>query len=106
MAGIALFNVLMDSSRKVQPPPKKQQFHAPPLPDATTSLLDALLSSTTQMIDSMIVAEAATMVLAQALATYDNGSALQNWLGFVPDLMTSFDRLPFNAPVRGDRQHL
>jgi WS/DGAT/MGAT family acyltransferase len=106
VAGIALFNVLMDTSRKVAPIPKKEPFQAPPLPDATTSFVEALLSSTTQMMDSMLLAEAAAMGLAQAMVTNDARGTVENWLGYVPDLMTSFDRLPFNAPVLGPRQHL
>jgi diacylglycerol O-acyltransferase / wax synthase len=106
VAGIALFNVLMDTTREVPPLPKKKPFHAPPLPDAATSFIDALLSSTTQMMDGMLLAEAATIGLAQALVGNHARTAVENWLGFVPDLMTSLDRLPFNAPVLGPRQHL
>lgn len=105
VAGIGLLNLVLDASPLVARLPRKQPFHAPPLPDAAQSLADALVSSTSLLIDSVLAAQSAALDLAQALVGNQAPAALQQWLGLVPDLAISMDRLPFNAPCRGPRRH-
>ncbi len=106
VSGVALLNLVLDASPQVAPLPRRQPFQPPPLPDATTSLMDALVSSTSEAIACLLEAQAAAMNLVQALIGNHAPEAVQQWAGMVPDLMKSMDRLPFNAPCLGPRQHI
>ena len=106
VSGVALLNLVLDASPEIAPLPRKQPFAPPPLPDATASLMDALVSSTSEAIACLLEAQAAAMNLVQAMVANQAPAAVQQWAGMVPDLMKSMDRLPFNAPCLGPRRHI
>jgi WS/DGAT/MGAT family acyltransferase len=105
VSGIGLLQLVLDSQRKSARPPKAEPFHAPPLPGATESFLDALISTPFEALDGVLGIQSAFLDVAQALVGNQALAALSTLAGLVPDLATSLDRYPFNAPCRGPRQH-
>lgn len=105
VSGVALLQQVLDSKRTAGRLPKPQPFHVPRLPGATESLLDALISSPFEALDGLLSAQSALLDAGEALLRNQALAALPTLAGLLPDLLASLDRLPFNAPCRGPRQH-
>jgi len=101
VAGIAVLNSFFDSTP--QAASSEQQQDIPKLPDAGSSLVDALLSSYSEMFERFLSMESAVLNIAEGLAT-QGMSALDQLVRFVPELLGSVDRLPFNKPCLGPRK--
>lgn len=106
VAGVGLLKVILDPTPRIPRLPRRRPFQAPPLPDPKLSAIDALLSSSAELVERILSAQSAALNIAQVLASEYALPALQQLLGFLPDMMASLDRLPFNAPVGGPRKHI
>jgi diacylglycerol O-acyltransferase len=104
IAGVALINVLLDRSPKPPRLPKKQTFVAPPLPDAATRVISALVSSYDSITSRMLNAQSAALNVAQALMSDLPATSPEQIARMLPELFLPVERLPFNKPVLGPRK--
>ena len=103
VSGVGLLNVMLDPSLK---PPKKSRkaFHAPPLPGPATSMVDALASAYSEMVERVLSAQTAALNIAQALVSDQAFRGFDQLTRLVPELMMPVERLPFNQPCLGPRK--
>jgi len=101
VGGIGILNTFFDPTAK-QPSGNPQQ-DVPQTPDAGSSLVDAVLSSYEEMFDRILSMESAVLNIAEGLVE-QGVPGLQHLLQFVPELLGSVDRLPFNKPCLGRRK--
>jgi diacylglycerol O-acyltransferase / wax synthase len=102
ISGVALMNLLMDKTPKPPRFPKKQPFHAPPLPNAGSRLLDAVLTSYSEISNRMLSVQRDALDLAKALLDGTPFGSLDQFPGAMP--FWRVERLPFNKPVLGPRK--
>lgn len=101
VAGVGVLNAFFNSI--VEAPASNQHQAVPPLPDDGTSLVDAILSSYSEMFDRILSIESAVLNIAEDLVN-QGLPALKQLLRFTPELLGSVDRLPFNKPCPGRRK--
>ncbi len=104
VAGVALMNILLDTTPKPPRLPKIQPFEPPPIPDAATRALAALLSSYDSFTTRMLKAQSAALNVAQALISDLPATSPDELARLLPELFLPVDRLPFNKPVLGPRK--
>jgi diacylglycerol O-acyltransferase len=104
VAGVALVNVLLDASPKPPRLPRKQPFEAPPLPDAASRLLSALIGSYADMSNRLLNAQSAVLDVAKAMFVDLPAVAPDQLARLLPECFLPVERLPFNKPVLGPRQ--
>ena len=103
MAGVALMNIIMDSSPEHSSFPPKKPFHPPPPALAGTSLVDALLSSYFQTVSRVLSMQSAALdVAAGVLRDMLQGSLAQP-VGIGPETLRPLEPFPFKAPSLGPR---
>lgn len=95
VGGVGLLYMLLGSAPP--PPSSGQPFEAAPLPKPRTSLLDGILSSYSEMFERLISMNSAALNVAEAVVK-QGVPALDQLFTFVPELLGSVDRLPFNRP--------
>src|SRR5579871_2699079 len=88
VAGVGLLNILLDVTPQASPLPKRQAYHAPPLPSPERSLADALLSAYSEGLTRMFSAQSAALNIAEALA---GDQAIRGWdrlSRMIPELLS------------------
>ncbi len=103
VSGVGLMNVMLDPAL-ASPKPKKTPFHAAPLPGPGTSLLDALVSSYSEMVERIVSAQSAALNIAEAVVSDQALTGFSQLTRLIPELLTPVERLPFNQPCRGPRK--
>ena len=105
VSGVGIINVMLSTSREYEPPPKaKQSFRPSPLPDAGTTLLEALVNSYSEITGRILSAQASALDVAQALSSEQGLRGWNQLANLMPETLKPIDRLPFNQPVRGPRK--
>ncbi len=109
VAGVALMNVLFDTSREPSAAAKgKTKFESDPAPDPTTRLLSTLLNSYAEMSGNLLSAQSAALDLARAILGNNPTSSVEQLLRLVPEFAAPvellYERLPFNKAVLGPRK--
>lgn len=104
VSGVGLLNVMLDPNLGSGKLPHEKPFHAPPLPAPGTSLVDALASSYSEMIERILSAQTAALNIAQALVSDQAVNGFSQLARLVPELLTPVERLPFNQPCLGPRK--
>jgi diacylglycerol O-acyltransferase len=104
VSGVGLLNVMLDPTIRTPKKSKKKAFHPPPLPGPATSMLDALASSYSEMVERMLSAQTAALNLAEALVSDETRAGFDQLTRLIPELLTPVERLPFNQPCLGPRQ--
>jgi diacylglycerol O-acyltransferase len=122
MAGVGLLNVIMDPSPEVRPLPEKKRFHAPRRRNASTLLLDGLVTSPFSLAQWVLTAQRELLnVFQNVLGTGHESQASNTHLqpGFNSDepilpvnefprlmleLTAGTQRLPFNIVCRGPQK--
>ncbi|MBZ5609437.1 MAG: wax ester/triacylglycerol synthase family O-acyltransferase [Acidobacteriia bacterium] len=103
VSGVGLLNVLLDPTLQPQSG-HKNRYHAPPLPGPSASLVDALATSYSEMVERMLSAQAATLNIVQSLMSDQALRGLDQLLRLVPELLAPVERLPFNQACLGPRK--
>jgi len=104
VSGVGLMNVMLNADGQMPPAQKKGRYHAPPLPGAEESMLDALASSWSELLDRILATQSAALNIAQALTSDQALRGLDQLTRLVPELLTPVERLPFNQPLAGPRK--
>jgi diacylglycerol O-acyltransferase len=123
LAGVALLNALMDPSPEVRPlPRKKLRLPAPIRKDATTLLLDGLITSSFSVGQRLLAAQMELLNLFQQVVVTDHHSdepsthpqpgnnssvgmpSVDEFARFMPEVTASTQPLPFNIICRGPQK--
>jgi diacylglycerol O-acyltransferase len=120
LAGVELLNALMDPSPEVRPLAKnKPRARVPARKDASASLLDELITSTSSVAERVLTAQSelldvlqrilgpaheAGKSIAQARAGVEHGFPSAEFTRFMPELSGTTQRLPFNIICRGPQK--
>jgi diacylglycerol O-acyltransferase len=102
IAGIDFVSLLLDAAPQPDSHPEPAA-EAPPPRDAESSLVDAVLSSYTEILERILSVQAAALNIAESLVLQPL-PALNQLARLVPDLLTPVERLPFNRPCAGARK--
>jgi diacylglycerol O-acyltransferase len=102
VSGVGLMNLVLDPTLKASK--SNKGFHPPPLPGPSTSMVDALASSYSEMVERVLSAQAAALNVAQALVSDQALRGLDQLTRLIPELLTPVERLPFNQPCLGPRK--
>jgi diacylglycerol O-acyltransferase / wax synthase len=105
IAGVGIFNVLMDQSPVPAPPPRKkpEPFVAPPIRDAGAQFLDHLVKSYSSMVKGALTLHGEAMSIAQQMFA-NSAEPLANLMEAVPELASPAERLPFNVVCHGPQK--
>jgi len=103
IAGIALMNLVFDTSPGAVRSPRKRSFHPPQPPAAETSLLDAAVSSSFHAVDRILAMQSAALDVAGETLLDAMSAALVPPLTAVPGQFRPLDPFPFKAPALGPR---
>jgi len=104
VSGVGLMNVILDPTVKPAKKSKTRTFHAPPLPGPSTSMVDALASSYSELVERILSAQTAALNIAQALVSDQALAGFDQLTRLIPELLTPVERLPFNQPCLGPRK--
>jgi diacylglycerol O-acyltransferase len=104
VSGVGLMNVVLDPTLQPNKRAKERPFHARPLPGPSTSMIDALASSYSEMVERILSAQSAALNIAQALVSDQALHGLDQLARLIPELLTPVERLPFNRPCLGPRK--
>jgi diacylglycerol O-acyltransferase len=102
IAGIDFMSLILDPAPLPYSHPEPVA-EAPPLRDGESSLIDAVLSSYTEMLERILSVQSAALNIAEALVLTPL-PALSQLARLVPDLLNPVERLPFNRPCPGARK--
>lgn len=108
VAGVGLINILLDATPK---PPRIRLVKPdpPPVPkkpvDATTALVSSLLTAYSQLMEKVVTAQVSALNLLQCVLADPSINSVETLVKLLPTvpLLTPINRLPFNAPVHGQR---
>jgi WS/DGAT/MGAT family acyltransferase len=109
IGGVALMNVLFDTSPKRPRIPKtKPRFKAEPQPDPATRVMSSVLNSYAEMSSKALSVQSAVLDLAEAVLANNPVGSVEQMLRLVPEFAAPvellYERLPFNKPVLGPRK--
>ena len=104
VSGVGLLNVMLDPTLPSPKKSKKKPFHAPPLPGPATSMVDALATSYSEMVERILSAQTAALNIAEALVSDQALRGFDQLVRLIPELLTPVERLPFNQPCLGPRK--
>ena len=104
VTGVALLNVLFDTTADGSLALHKPSARAPKAPPAEPSLTEALGAAVYSTLDSLIAAEEGLVEFARALFSEQTSDDLKGLLGVLPELAVSVERLPFNKPCGAERK--
>lgn len=101
IAGIALMNVLMDSSPIAASLPRKRvRFQAPPPKDAARLLVDGLITSSFSVVQKLLSMQKDVLGIVERVVGYE-GWLVEEFLRLLPDLAAPIERMPFNKVCYG-----
>jgi WS/DGAT/MGAT family acyltransferase len=109
IGGVALMNVLFDTSPKRPRIPKvRPKFEAEPPPDMATRVLSSILNAYAEMSSKALSAQSAVLDLAEVMLGNNPIGSIEQLLRLVPEFAAPvellYERLPFNKPVLGPRK--
>jgi diacylglycerol O-acyltransferase len=109
IGGVALMNVLFDTSPKRPRIPKtKPKFKAEPQPDPATRVMSSVLNSYAEMSSKALSVQSAVLDLAEAVLANNPIGSVEQLFRLVPEFAAPvellYERLPFNKPVLGPRK--
>ncbi len=105
IAGVGIFNVLMDLSPVPAPVPRRkpESIVAPPIRDAGAQFLDHLVKSYSSMVKGALSLHGEAMSIAQQMFA-NSAEPLTNLMDAVPELASPAERLPFNVVCHGPQK--
>ncbi|HYL36996.1 MAG TPA: wax ester/triacylglycerol synthase family O-acyltransferase [Bryobacteraceae bacterium] len=104
IAGVALVNLILDSSSRPASLPPKKPFHLPPSPVTGTSLVDAFITSYFHTMNRVLSMQSAALdVAGELLRDVLQGSLVQP-VAAVPETFRPLEPFPFKAPSLGPRR--
>jgi len=106
VAGIALLNVMMETSPEEHAPPAHhKRYHPPKPPDATSVFMDAFLDSVRQLPQRFIDVSEGLVGYGSLLAGDDMAQlGTGKLMTMLPELLGPLEKLPFNRPCSGERR--
>ena len=102
VSGVALMNLLLDTTPKPPRLPKRQPFHPPPLPDVGSRFLNALINSYGELTNQILSVQSDLLTVVKNLLAELPLGSLEQLPGAMP--FWTVERLPFNKPVLGPRK--
>jgi len=105
VSGVALLNIMFDTTPETPPLPKPKRYRPPKPPDTTKLLTEALQNTIRFTMDQLSGAQK-NLVRYGMMLMYDDRalSSVQKLLDSIPQLMAPLERLPFNRPCSGERR--
>jgi WS/DGAT/MGAT family acyltransferase len=105
VAGIGIFDVIMDPSPQERPLPRRKPYRPPQPPDAATLFVDAFTDSLAQIPKRLSDVRDALKGYGSLLRT-DNFAAvgLERVVDRMPELLSPVEHLPFNRTCSGERR--
>jgi diacylglycerol O-acyltransferase len=102
VSGVALVSAMLDTNPEGPGTVKKPHFRPRKAPAQNYSLMDALSTAVRDSVEGLIAAETGLLGWAQALL--GDPALLQRFVGLMPELAASVERLPCNKPCTGGRK--
>ena len=106
VSGVDLLKIVLDISPDLPAPapPKPQTASAPPKPDATRRLFDALLGGMQEGMNRWMEFQTGLLNLTQAMTNEQTRGAMREAGNLIPRLATPVAMLPFNKSCSGERK--
>jgi len=105
VAGIGIFDVIMDPSPEEHRLPRRKPYRPPKPPDAVTLFLDAFTDSLAQLPKRLSDVRDALKGYGSLLKTDDFAAVgLERVVDRMPELLSPVEHLPFNRPCSGERR--
>jgi len=105
IAGVGIMNVLMDAS-PVAPrlPRRKLRLRIPPPRNVLTSLANSCIDSYSEFVKLILAALGDVSSMAERFAANGGALATKEFIGLLPELSLSTERVRFNVPYRGPQK--
>jgi len=102
IAGVALVKAMLDTTPQPPVPARKPRFRPRKAPAPNYSLVEAVSTALETSVQGLIAAEAGLLNWTQTLL--GNPALVQGFVGALPELAASVERLPCNKPCTGERK--
>jgi len=100
VSGVGILNVMLNPDAKVSKR-QAQSFRPLPLPTRTTSLIDAFVSSSFELVERAVTAQSEVVNFAEAVVNDHVLAGLNRMVRLAPEFLGPVEPLPFNKPCSG-----
>lgn len=105
VAGVGLMNVIMDLSPEAPVLPKKRpRFRAPRPQNQLASLLDMWISSSSDIVHHVLLAQSEVLNMAERVVAEGGGCGPDTLMRLLPELTSPTERLFFNVTYQGPQK--